>query len=69
MAFRRNLQPNPALKNNITGNATNWTSSPAGYARQTSVTGMSRTTGFGGTGAIDVVTTPRFAAVAGAHVR
>jgi hypothetical protein len=55
------------LKVNTTGNATNWTSSPAGYARQTGVTGMSRTTGFGGSGAIDIITTPRFAAVAGAQ--
>lgn len=65
MALRRNLCPNPALKVNTTGNATNWTSSPAGYARQTGVTGMSRTTGFGGSGAIDTVTSPRFAAAAG----
>jgi len=67
VAIRRNLSPNPALKNNTTGNATNWTSSPSGYTRQTSVSGMSRTTGFGGSGAIDIVTTPRFAAVAGAQ--
>jgi hypothetical protein len=65
VAIRRNLSQNPALKNNTSGNATAWTSSPAGYARQTGVTGMSRTTGFGGSGAIDVVTSPRFAAVAG----
>lgn len=63
--LRRNLSPNPALKNNTTGNATNWTSSPAGYVRQAGVTGMSRTTGFGGSGAIDIITTPRFAATAG----
>jgi len=67
VAIRRNLQPNPGLKNNTTGNATNWTSSPSGYVRQTGVTGMSRTTGFGGSGAIDIVTTPRFAATAGAQ--
>jgi hypothetical protein len=65
VALRRNLHPNPGLKVNTTGNATNWTSSPAGYARQTGVTGMSRTTGFGGSGAIDIVTSPRFEAVAG----
>lgn len=65
MALRRNLAPNPACKTTTTGNATNWTSTPAGYARQTGVTGMDRTTGFGGTGAIDPITTPRFAAVAG----
>jgi hypothetical protein len=65
VALRRNLSPNPALKNNTTGNATNWTSTPAGYARQTGVTGMDRTTGFGGTGAIDPITTPRFAVDAG----
>jgi hypothetical protein len=65
LALRRNLSINPALKNNTTGNATNWTSTPAGYARQTGVTGMNRTTGFGGSGAIDVVTSPRFDAVAG----
>ena len=50
MAIRRNLSPNPGLKNNTTGNATSWTSSPSGYARQTGVSGMSRTTGFGGIG-------------------
>jgi hypothetical protein len=65
VAFRRNLSVNPALKNNATGNATSWTSTPAGYARQTGVAGMNRTTGFGGSGAIDVVTSPRFAVVAG----
>lgn len=65
MALRRNLSPNPALQTATAGNATSWTSSPAGYARQTGVTGMDRTTGFGGTGAIDVITSPRFAAVAG----
>jgi hypothetical protein len=62
---RVNLSPNPALKTTTAGNATAWTSSPAGYARQTSVTGMDRTTGFGGTGAITTVTSPRFAATAG----
>ncbi len=65
MGLRRNLHPNPSLKNNITGNATDWTSTPTGYARQTGLTGMDRTTGFGGSGATDPVTTPRFAAVAG----
>lgn len=65
MAPRRNLSPNPSLKVNTTGNATNWTSTPAGYVRQTGVTGMSRTTGFGGSGAIDTVTSPRFSATAG----
>lgn len=65
MGIRRNLAPNPALKVNTTGNATNWTSSPAGYARQTGVSGMDRTTGFGGSGAIDIITNPRFEAVAG----
>jgi len=67
VGLRRNGVVNPALKNNITGTgtSTDWTSSPAGYTRQTGVTGMSRTTGFGGSGAIDFVTTPRFAAVAG----
>ena len=64
-SVRRNLSPNPALKNNTTGNGTDWTSSPSGYARQTGVTGMDRTTGFGGSGARDIITTPRFAAVAG----
>jgi hypothetical protein len=62
VALRRNLHPNPGLKVNTTGNATNWTSSPAGYARQTGVTGMDRTTGFGGSGAIDI---DHFAAVRG----
>lgn len=65
MGVRRNLSPNPALRNNTTGNATDWTSSPSGYARQTGVTGMDRTTGFGGSGARDIVTSPRFSAVAG----
>ena len=65
MGLRRNLHPNPSLKNNITGNATDWTSTPSGYVRQTGLTGMDRTTGFGGSGAIDPVTTPRFAVVAG----
>jgi hypothetical protein len=63
--LRRNLSPNPALATTTAGNATNWTSSPAGYTRQTGVTGMDRTTGFGGSGAIDTVTSPRFSAVAG----
>lgn len=67
MGIRRNLSPNPSLKTTTLGNATNWTSSPTGYARQTGVSGMDRTTGFGGSGAIDIVTTPRFAAVAGAQ--
>lgn len=67
MGIRRNLSPNPALKTTTAGNATSWTSSPAGYARQTGVTGMDRTTGFGGSGAIDVVTSPRFEAVAGSQ--
>ena len=62
---RRNLSPNPALKTTTVGNATNWTSTPSGYARQTGVTSMDRTTGFGGSGATDPITTPRFAAVAG----
>jgi hypothetical protein len=65
VALRRNLSTNPSLKTTTAGNATSWTSTPAGYARQTGVTGMDRTTGFGGSGAIDVVTSPRFAAVAG----
>lgn len=65
MAVRRNLVPNPACKNNTTGNATSWVSTPSGYARQTSVTSMTRTTGFGGSSSRDVVTTPRFAATAG----
>lgn len=65
MATRINLHPNPSLKTTITGNGTDWTSTPTGYARQTGLTGMDRTTGFGGSGAIDPVTTPRFAAVAG----
>jgi hypothetical protein len=65
VAIRRNLAENPALKVNTTGNATDWTSTPSGYARQTGVTGMDRTTGFGGSGARDPITTPRFAAVAG----
>lgn len=65
MGIRRNLSVNPSLKNNTTGNATDWTSSPSGYARQTGVSGMDRTTGFGGSGAKDIITTPRFAAVAG----
>lgn len=67
MALRRNLAVNPACKNNTTGNATNWTSTPAGYARQTGVSGMDRTTGFGGTGATDPITTPRFSAAPGAQ--
>jgi hypothetical protein len=58
VALRRNLSTNPSLKTTTAGNATAWTSTPAGYARQTGVTGMDRTTGFGGSGAIDVVTTP-----------
>jgi hypothetical protein len=53
VAIRRNLAENPALKVNTTGNATDWTSTPSGYARQTGVTGMDRTTGFGGSGARD----------------
>jgi hypothetical protein len=65
VATRINLDPNPALKTTVTGNGTDWTSTPSGYARQTGLTGMDRTTGFGGSGAIDPVTTPRFAAVAG----
>jgi hypothetical protein len=63
--LRTNLSPNPALKTTVSGPGTSWASSPAGYVRQSAVTGMDRTTGFGGTGAIDFVTTPRFAAVAG----
>jgi hypothetical protein len=62
---RHNLSPNPALRNTTSGPGTSWASTPAGYVRQTGLTGMDRTTGFGGTGAIDVVTSPRFAATAG----
>jgi hypothetical protein len=62
---RINLSPNPSLKTTTVGNATDWTSSPAGYARQSGLTGMDHSTGYGGSGAIDVVTSPRFAAVAG----
>jgi hypothetical protein len=62
---RINLSPNPALKTTVSGPGTSWTSTPAGYARQTGLTGMDRTTGFGGTGAVDPITSPRFAAVAG----
>lgn len=66
MAGKRvNLSPNPSCKNNTTGNATDWTSSPSGYARQTGLTGMDRTTGFGGSGARDIITSPRFAVTAG----
>lgn len=67
MGIRRNLSPNPALATTTLGNATDWTSSPTGYARQTGVSGMDRTTGFGGSGAKDTITSPRFAAVAGAQ--
>jgi len=62
---RINLHPNPSCKNDTTGNGTTWTSSPSGYARQTGVTGMDRTTGFGGSGAKDIITSPRFTATAG----
>lgn len=60
MARRRNLSPNPAVGTNVTG----WSSSPAGYARQTGLTGLDRSTAFGGTGAVDVLVTPYFAAIA-----
>ena len=65
MATRTNLSPNPACATTTTGNGTDWTSSPAGWVRQTGLTGMDRATGFGGSGPVDTITTPRFAATAG----
>ncbi|MHA6626878.1 hypothetical protein ACU61A_15695 [Pseudonocardia sichuanensis] len=60
MAIRRNLAPNPALKNDASG----W-SGPSGWARSTSVGAqLPRPTGFEGAVAGDIVT-PRAAVTAG----
>lgn len=60
----RNLVPNPSCANNATG----WSSSPAGYARSTSVdAGMPRTTGFEGTTA-GYVNSPQFLVDAGTKI-
>lgn len=59
MALRRNLSPNPALKNDATG----W-SGPSGWVRSTSLGALPRTTGFEGTTAGDIAT-PRALVTAG----